>query len=159
MFYFGTTSLHSMPNISQWSLSQTLPFLLKPPWRSPLYLVVHVLDDEEHGAVEGGRFAVQRLQAGAVLQRAVGQAPRVALHPRGQAPGQLGREQGMREMVTPATHALPQPILSLTLGSDSTTSKKETWGFPSHTCSMCMFSRRALWCFRIGRVSSSSSSS
>lgn len=36
---------------------------------------------------------------------------------------------------------------------------KETWGFSSHTCSMCMFSRRALWCFKIGKVSSSSSSS
>lgn len=90
------------------------------------YLVVHILDDKENGTVERSRFAVQSLQAGPVLQRAVCQAPRVALHPRGQAPGKLGREQGMREMVTQATKAVPQPILFLTLDRDSTMSKKET---------------------------------
>lgn len=45
-----------------------------------------------------------------------------------------------------------------TVGRDSTTAKRETWGFSSHTCSMCIFSRRALWCFKTGKVSSSSSS-
>lgn len=79
-----------------------------PPGTSAPDLVVHILDDEENGTVERSRFAVQSLEAGAVLQRAVCQAPRVALHPRGQAPGQLGREQGMREMVTQAAQAVPQ---------------------------------------------------
>lgn len=69
-----------------------LPFLLNPCQRGAPYLVVHVLDDKENWAVERSRFAVQSLQAGPVLQRAVGQVPRVALHPRGQAPGKLGRE-------------------------------------------------------------------
>lgn len=90
------------------------------------YLVVHILNDKENWIVEGSRFAVQSLQAGPMLQSAVCQAPRVALHPRGQAPGQLNREQGMREMVTQATQAVPRPILFLTLDRDSTTSKKET---------------------------------
>lgn len=99
-----------------------LPFQLQPRRTSAPYLVVHILDDKENGTVERSRLAVQSLQAGAVLQRAVCQAPRIALHPRGQAPGKLGREQGMREMVTQATQALPQPLLLLALDRDSTTS-------------------------------------
>lgn len=106
-----------------------LPFLLHPCGTRAPYLVVHILDDKENWAVKRSRSAVQGLQAGPMLQRAVCQAPRVALHPRGQAPGKLGREQGMREMVTQATQAVPQTILFLTLDRDNTTSKKETCRF------------------------------
>lgn len=88
-----------------------LPFQLQPPSTGSPHLVVHVLDDEEHWAVERGRFAVQGLEAGAVLQRAVGQAPGVALHPRRQAPRQLPTS----DMVTQVAQAVPQPLLLLAL--------------------------------------------
>lgn len=57
--------------------------------RTAFYLVECVFDDNQHRRVRGAQFSVQRLEAGAVTRRAVGQLPREAHRPGGQLLTQL----------------------------------------------------------------------
>lgn len=160
MSHFGMTSLHSMTGISQRSLSQKLLFLLSPrPKKRSLPGCPCPWWRGARGCRERpicGTASSGWCRAPACCTPGATGSPAPARASAGQAGQGAGNEGNGYTSNTGSALAYSLPH---TQQGQQTHLKKETWGFSSHTCSMCMFSRRALWCFRIGKVSSSSSSS